>query len=106
MYEVYQDELVTEYNDGTEEIRFRDVEYVIMGEDPQDWGYACPMGLHAYSGGFDARGICGKCEVNMDTEEGEALPYPSEFKPKRIKCGKCGERHRFADMVRVCYGLL
>ena len=41
---VYEDELITEYSDGREEVRFTDEEWAVMMADPVAWGYACERG--------------------------------------------------------------
>lgn len=44
MQVVYHDEFITEYDDGTEEVRFSDDEYKAMMQDPVYFGYACLNG--------------------------------------------------------------
>lgn len=47
---IYEDEFLTEYDDGTEEARFTDEEWAIMLSDPA-YGYVCPSGRHRIDGG-------------------------------------------------------
>lgn len=58
---VYQDALVTEYADGTEEVRFTDEEWAVMMADPATYGYACR--LHGRRDWIQAHQLCMVCEV-------------------------------------------
>lgn len=58
---VYEDELVTEYRDGTEEVRFTDAEWAVMMEDPA-YGYVCVRGHRIdRPGSWDAAEGCMNC---------------------------------------------
>lgn len=46
----YQDSQITEYDDGTEEVRFTEEEWAIMLADPA-FGYVCSAGRHRIDGG-------------------------------------------------------
>ena len=62
-YITYQDAQVTEYSDGTEEVRFTDEEWAIMLADPK-YGYVCRAGKHRIDGGtrnWDAAEGCIPC---------------------------------------------
>lgn len=65
---VYQDQFITEYNDGTEEVRFTDTEWEVMLTDPA-FGYICNFGHrltksdHHY---IVVQGICPHCEFEAD----------------------------------------
>jgi hypothetical protein len=61
---VYQDERVTEYADGTEEVRFSDDEYKIMARSPRYFGLVLQCG-HALSAAMGDGG-CGTCESLFD----------------------------------------
>lgn len=41
---IFEDDRVTEYSDGTEEVRFTEAEYAAMAADPVRFGYARPCG--------------------------------------------------------------
>lgn len=41
---VYQDDQVTEYDDGTEEVRFTDDEHDVMARSPRYFGLCLPCG--------------------------------------------------------------
>lgn len=62
---VYEDELVTEYDDGTEEVRFTPAEYEAMAADPATFGLAC---RHHGAGPHWLRDhqLCLVCEVGPD----------------------------------------
>lgn len=70
---VYEDEFVTEYNDGTEEVRFSDDEWAVMAADPARFGFACK--LHGTRDWLRDHQLCMICEVGEPDdyyeEEGE-----------------------------------
>lgn len=61
----YQDALVTEYDNGTEEVRFTEDEHAFMAANPRYFGLCLPCG-HALSAAM-GDGCCGTCE-NLFTE--------------------------------------
>ncbi len=72
---VYEDPLVTEYSDGTEEVRFTEEEYAAMAADPVRFGYAFPCG-HRRPENTD--GTCWECEAI-----GERDDWMAEFHQRR-----------------------
>jgi hypothetical protein len=62
---VYEDALVTEYDDGREEVRFTDEEWAVMMRDPA-FGYVFPCG-HRRPENSD--GTCWECEALMSAAE-------------------------------------
>ena len=64
---VYQDTTVTEYDDGTEEVRFTQAEWEHMAAHPADFGLACrthgagPHWLRDHQ-------LCMTCEVGPDDD--------------------------------------
>ena len=59
---VYEDALITEYDDGTEEVRFTDDEWAVMAANPAMFGLACH--LHgAGSHWLRDHQLCMVCEV-------------------------------------------
>lgn len=67
---VYQDTFITEYDDGTEDVRFTDDEWERMLSDPA-YGYVCEHG-HRLNGTdhqyIVVQGICPHCEAEADRE--------------------------------------
>lgn len=61
---VYQDERVTEYRDGTEEVRFSEDEHEFMAANPRYFGLCLPCG-HARSAAMGDGG-CNVCEGLFD----------------------------------------
>lgn len=61
---VYEDERVTEYDDGTEEVRFSEDEWKVMERNPRYFGLVQQCG-HAL-GAAMGDGCCGTCEGLMD----------------------------------------
>lgn len=57
---VYEDARVTEYDDGTEEVRFSQDEERIMARNPRYFGYVLACG-HPRSAAM-GDGCCGACE--------------------------------------------
>lgn len=62
---VYQDEHVTEYQDGTEEVTFTDDEWAEMLSDPK-YGVVCRNGHRIDGIGYDAAEGCLKCFAEME----------------------------------------
>lgn len=85
---VYEDERVTEYNDGTEEVRFSEEEWKVMERNPRYFGLVLPCG-HANQHYDPAEG-CFACfaiaETIGDATEAEAQAiydsYPRAPKDK------------------------
>lgn len=78
---IYQDEGITEYDDGTEEVHFSDAEWTVMMADPVRFGYVCPRG-HAWSHAEREHGHCNACEHGPDEDDSdepvvEAVEEPS-----------------------------
>lgn len=95
---VYQDERVTEFKDGTEEVRFADDELRFMAQDPVYFGYACRAGHSIREDDpFVIAEGCPKCFANAET--GDQV-YGPEF--PLIRCGHCGGRHVGVGAVRRC----
>lgn len=65
---IYQDDFVTEHEDGTEEVRFSDAEWALMMGDPARFGYVCPSG-HTWSDDEREHGHCNACEHGRDDAE-------------------------------------
>lgn len=67
---VYEDEFVTEYDDGTEDVRFTDAEWEVMLNDPR-FGYVCQNG-HRLSDSdrrfISVEGICPWCLGEAEAE--------------------------------------
>lgn len=66
---IHESKFVTEYSDGTEEVRFSEAEWAIMQQDPA-FGYVGRCGHSALA--FLSDGSCPVCEALMSTE-------PSDF---------------------------
>jgi len=64
---VYQDELVTEYEDGTEVVRFTDAEWAQMASDPA-FGIVCRSGHPIDRAYYDGSGECWACVVEREME--------------------------------------
>lgn len=67
---VYEDEFITEYDDGTEEVRFTDAEWEQMLTDPRfgyvfSCGHRIPVDTHGQPGGD---GTCWICEAEHEAE--------------------------------------
>ena len=79
----YQDEWITEYADGTEEVRFSDAEWAMMMEDPVRFGYACPSG-HAWSAAECEHGHCNACIAESEADPCDAATnQPDAFNAPR-----------------------
>lgn len=84
MDKVYEDEFVTEYDDGTEEVRFTDAEWAEMLSDPK-FGYVCRNG-HRLSDGDRYYGGCLTCEYEAEAaydewlDENEPVLGPPDFR--------------------------
>ena len=63
---IHESEFVTEYDDGTEEVRFSPAEWEIMSKDPR-FGYILRCGHPATASLSD--GSCSRCEAEMGAEE-------------------------------------
>lgn len=63
---VYEDAAVTEYADGTEEVRFTDAEWEAMLSDPR-FGYVCRQG-HRLGDADHRYGACLTCEHMAEYE--------------------------------------
>jgi hypothetical protein len=65
---VYEDEFVTEYNDGTTEVRFSDEEWEVMARSPRYFGLVleCGHGLNHFN---PAEG-CNACFVIAEELQG------------------------------------
>lgn len=76
---IYQDETITEYDDGTEEVHFTDAEWAVMMADPVRFGYACPGG-HAWSRAEQEHGHCYACECSdaHSEEHDDECPEPTD----------------------------
>ena len=86
----FQDETITEYEDGTEEVRFSDAEWAEMEKRPRYFGLCLPCG-HALSAAW-GDGTCGTCEGLMDElqhceteEEADALFAASPRAPADVE---------------------
>jgi len=66
-YITYQDDLVTERSDGSEEVRFTDAEWAVMMKDPA-FGYVRPCGHPTNANQFGEMGDCLICEYAHDGE--------------------------------------
>jgi hypothetical protein len=91
----YEDDTLTEYDDGTEEVRFTADEWAAMNTDPA-FGYICRRG-HRFPIGHDGNptGHCPTCEAISDD--------PESF--HWIRCGHCGGSHESVALVRWCASL-
>lgn len=63
---VYEDATVTEYDDGTEEVRFTEAEWERMLSDPA-FGYVCRAG-HRLTDADHRYGACMSCEHAAEYE--------------------------------------
>lgn len=103
---VYEDALVTEYADGTEEVRFTDAEYEAMRKDPVYYGYSCPRGhsIREDDPFYQAEG-CPKCFAEAESWDYEAdepgIVIPADF--PLVRCGKCKTNHVGVGAVRRCF---
>jgi len=68
---VYEDEFLTEYDDGTDEVRFSAEEWEMMLADPA-YGYVCRDGAHRLSDAdrrfIESEAICPHCYVEAEAE--------------------------------------
>jgi hypothetical protein len=69
-YITYEDDLVTEYSDGREEVRFTEAEWAAMRADPVRFGLARPCG-HPLSYDADGQPISSDCLVCEYAHDGE-----------------------------------
>lgn len=60
----YEDPLITEYADGTEEVRFTDAEWAVMMRDPA-FGYVRRCGHPTNANQYGEYGDCPICESLM-----------------------------------------
>jgi hypothetical protein len=65
---VYEDDLVTEYDDGSTEVRFTDAEWKLMLSDPS-FGYVCRNGHRLSDSDRKFIAIEGICPSCMDWED-------------------------------------
>ena len=70
---VHESEFVTEYDDGTEEVRFSKEEWDIMQHDPR-FGYIRTCGHPATASLSD--GSCAICEAAMSESQSQPTPEP------------------------------
>lgn len=98
MQVVYHDEFITEYDDGTEEVRFSDDEYKAMMQDPVYFGYACLNGHRIRED--DPFVMAEGCPYCFGASEAGEPPPPSHF--PMIRCGHCKGRHVGVGAVRRC----
>lgn len=75
---IYQDDLITEFDDGTEEVRFTDAEWAMMMEDPVRFGYACPSG-HAWSDSEREHDHCHTCVAAQEADHDDEIDVAEVF---------------------------
>ena len=95
---VYEDRYVTEYDDGTEEVRFSDAEARAMAQDPVYFGYSCRAGHPVRED--DPFFIAEGCPTCFNDAEVGGPPTPPSF--PMIRCGHCTDRHVGVGAVRRC----
>lgn len=110
MRTIYEDDFVTEYDNGTEEVRFSDDEWAFMLKDPVYFGLAGRCGHRITESNrryFEAEG-CPTCigfteslDYDMTEEEMDAIQPPAPHFPL-VRCGYCGDRHVGTGAVRRC----
>ncbi len=68
---VYEDEFITEYDDGTEEVRFTEAEWEVMLNDPA-FGYVCNARKHRLTDSdrnfIAVEGVCPSCMADYEAE--------------------------------------
>jgi hypothetical protein len=66
-YKTFEDDLVTEYSDGREEVRFTESEWSVMMTDPS-FGYVRSCGHPTNANQYGEYGDCLICEYAHDGE--------------------------------------
>lgn len=100
--------MITEYDDGTEEVRFSDAEWGEMMRDPVYFGYSCPQGhrLREDDSFVLAEG-CPTCFAfhesldGLSEDELDQIFSPAPHFPI-IRCGHCKSTHVGVGAVRRC----
>ena len=102
----YEDEFVTEYENGTEEVRFSDAEWNTMHQDPVAFELSCRNGhrLNRNWTYYYNTGDCLTCvndyEMIDPDDEDSFRPTPADY--PMIRCGHCKGRHPGVGAVRRC----
>jgi hypothetical protein len=91
----YESETITEWDDGTTDVRFREEEWIAMHKDPVYFGLACHAG-HRLSQAEGNNGFCGRCEAQAEYEGLIPADYPM------IRCGHCKGYHVGVGAVERC----
>lgn len=76
----YQDEFITEYDDGTEEVRFTAEEWAVMLSDPK-FGYVCHMGHRLPANHHLGDGTCWECEGEAEAAYADYLDSLEDAEP-------------------------